>query len=160
GRGGPLEGVAVGGSDLTGEARVVAARLAVDAHVIGDHVGGHAGAAAVLPAEAADVRRPFLAALPHLAEPAAAVNLRPRQRPDHRRRDAALGVDPGVRRPADDLPLPALGADRPDGDLARRVAVHVEAQLRVAQVARLDVTRPPQAALLADREQRRQWAVR
>src|SRR5262249_3808202 len=55
------EGVAVGGDDVAHEAQVVAARLAADQGVIGDDVGRHAGAGALLVADAADVGGAFAA---------------------------------------------------------------------------------------------------
>src|SRR5207248_3125546 len=147
-----VEGIAIGAGDDLDEARVVTAALALDVDVVGDDVGRLAGAEAVDTAEAADVRRTALAGLVDLAEPSAAVDVGQGQDRNHGGGNAFLGMDAGVSGAALDLDLPALGPDRADGELLRRLSVDVETHDGVAEVFQVDVACPPQSALLADRE--------
>src|SRR3954447_462184 len=92
-----------------------------------------------------DVARPLTALLDHLPEPPAAVHLGHRQGGDHRGRDAAVRVDPGVRRLTADVHFPTVGPDRPDGDVRRRPAIEVERHRRVLEHLRINVPGPEQA---------------
>src|SRR5262249_34071953 len=142
-----------GARDDLDELGVVAAGLAADEDVVGDDVGGVAGALAVLAAEHPDVGGARAGRLLDLAEPAAPTGIRDGQRPHQRRRDALLRVNPSVGGAAEDLRLPALGAHGPDGDLLGRAAIDVEAHHRVAEHRLIDVAGAPQPALLAHGEE-------
>ena len=108
----PGESLLVGLDDLLDEFRVVAAGFAADVDIVGHDVRRLAGALAVAPGDAADVRRAGAVLLADLAEPAASMRFGQGQGENQRRRDALLRVDAGVRRFAQHLDLPAF---RPDG---------------------------------------------
>ena len=138
----------------------MAARFAVDVDVIGDDVGGVAGALAVAAGDAADVGCAVAGLLMDLAEPAVAVDVGQGQRRRHRRRDALLRMHAGMSGPAEDLHFPAFGADGADGQLRRRTAIDIKAHDRAAEVGGVKITGAEQTALFAHGEQQRQRRMR
>src|SRR5690606_17538607 len=140
--------------DLLEEGFAMAPRLAGDDDSIRDLIRRFAAC------DPADVRGAFSSALADPSEEPAACRILDRARRDEDRRDAILGVDARVRRAPENLHLETIGADRSDADPLRVVRVVVEAELRIAEIARLDRARAEEADLLSHREEKgERWMV-
>src|SRR5205807_1298274 len=132
------------------------AGLAADKHIIGHYVGRDARTLPIRAAKAADIRGPLFSSATDLAEPTVTMDLREGERCHHSRGDATLRMCTRMRRLTVHLNLPALRAHSADGQFRRRAAVDVEGLDRIAERGKIDITRTPQAALFAHREQNRQ----